>query len=508
MKNIKNNKYEIIIQAGGRGSRLRHYTWNKPKCLVSYEGKPVIFHIFEKFKNSNFHIIADYQVDQIRKYFKINPPKINIKIYNTKDKGTCAGIKDVLDNLNQKDKIIIVWSDLIIEKVPFFKKSPTIVTTSSFTCRWGIKNKKMSEKTSTNNGIPGIFYFKNKSSLKYIPKSGEFVKWCSTNIKNFYTKKINAIKELGDFSTVEDSYNKIGYGRYFNKIKITNKYVIKKSIDKNYDHLIKKELKWYDEVLKLGYKDIPKIYNHKNFKMEKINGLHLFQYENLEKKKFYRIIENILSSLNNLHTKKELASNVKDLKNVYINKTLDRLKSVSKIIPNFSSTESFTINGLKCKNYLHKKNIKIFNQIENQLYNDKFNSIHGDPTLSNILIKKNLKPVFFDPRGYFANNANIFGDRFYDFSKIYYSLIGNYDLFNRRKFKLYVDNYSIEIMMDNIYPDGAEKIFKSHFKKDIKKIEIIHALIWLSLSGYVKDDIDSILASFYNGIYWMNKALK
>ena len=51
-----NKKYEIIVQAGGRGSRLRHFTWNKPKCLVSFEGKPVIFHIFEQFKNSNFHI--------------------------------------------------------------------------------------------------------------------------------------------------------------------------------------------------------------------------------------------------------------------------------------------------------------------------------------------------------------------------------------------------------------------------------------------------------------------
>ena len=163
---------------------------------------------------------------------------------------------------------------------------------------------------------------------------------------------------------------------------------------------------------------------------------------------------------------------------------------------------------MKCKNFLHSKNVKIFNQINDSLYNKKFNSIHGDPTLSNILIKSNLKPIFFDPRGYFANNANILGDRFYDFSKVYYSLVGNYDLFNRRKFKLYVDNYSVEIMMDKIYPEGAEEIFQSHFKRNINKIEIIHSLIWLSLSGYVKDDIDSILASFYNGIYWMNKALK
>ena len=53
---IINNKkkYEIIIQAGGRGSRLRHFTWNKPKCLVSFEGKPVIFHLFEKFKDPIF----------------------------------------------------------------------------------------------------------------------------------------------------------------------------------------------------------------------------------------------------------------------------------------------------------------------------------------------------------------------------------------------------------------------------------------------------------------------
>ena len=50
----KKKKYEIIIQAGGRGSRLRHFTWNKPKCLVSYEGKPVIFHYLTNIKNLIF----------------------------------------------------------------------------------------------------------------------------------------------------------------------------------------------------------------------------------------------------------------------------------------------------------------------------------------------------------------------------------------------------------------------------------------------------------------------
>ena len=333
----KNYKYEVIVQAGGRGSRLRHYTWNKPKCLVSYEGKPVIFHIFNQFKNSNFHIIADYQIDKIKKYFKINPPGENYRIYNTKEKGTCSGIKNVLSNLEKNKKIIILWSDLIISKIPIFKKNPTIVTTSSFTCRWSIKKGKLVEEASANTGIPGIFYFKNKNLLKKIPRSGEFVKWYSLNIKTFHNLQINTLKELGDFSTIENSYNKIGYGRYFNKINISKNYVIKKAVDSNYNHLIHKELSWYNQVLKIGYKDIPKIFSKNPFKMEKINGKHLFQFKDLNSKKFNKIIENIFLSLTNLHSKREDNSNAAELKEVYINKTLSRLKSVSKIIPNHDS---------------------------------------------------------------------------------------------------------------------------------------------------------------------------
>ena len=504
---MNKQKFEVIIQAGGRGSRLRHYTWNKPKCLVSYEGKPVIFHIFDYLVNSKFHIIADYQVDKIQKYFAISPPEVNYKIHKTKHKGTCAGIKDALKSIDENKKILIIWSDLIIDKLPVFKKSPNIISTSSFPCRWSIKNNKMIEQTSSKKGIPGIFYFKDKKILKKIPSSGEFVKWCSQNIKNFYSSRIINLKELGDFSTIESSYNKIGYGRYFNKIKINKNSVLKKSIDKNYNHLISNEQNWYSEVSKLNFKDIPKIYSNRPYKMEKINGKHFFELENLNKSNVEKALDNIITSLASLHKKKEIKSIKEDIENVYIKKTLNRLKSVSRIIPNFSSADTFTINGKKCKNFLHKKNIKIFKDISNYLYVDKFCPIHGDPTFSNILIKKDFKPIFIDPRGYFSNEMNIFGDSLYDYSKIYYSLIGNYDSFNRRKFKLYIDNYSVEIMMDEIYPKESKDIFKSNLRNKMKNIEIIHSLIWLSLSGYVKDDIDSILASFYNGIYWLNRAL-
>ena len=133
MKN-KGKNIDVIIQAGGRGSRLRHYTWNKPKCLVSHNGKPLIYHLFDYLIDANFHIIADYQVNKIKKYFLISPPKINYKIYNAKETGTCSGIKDVIKNVDKKNKIILVWSDLIIKDLPNIQKTPAIITTSSFMC--------------------------------------------------------------------------------------------------------------------------------------------------------------------------------------------------------------------------------------------------------------------------------------------------------------------------------------------------------------------------------------
>ena len=36
----------IIVQAGGKGTRLEHLTLNKPKCLVPIQNKPMIFHLF------------------------------------------------------------------------------------------------------------------------------------------------------------------------------------------------------------------------------------------------------------------------------------------------------------------------------------------------------------------------------------------------------------------------------------------------------------------------------
>jgi hypothetical protein len=59
-----------------------------------------------------------------------------------------------------------------------------------------------------------------------------------------------------------------------------------------------------------------------------------------------------------------------------------------------------------------------------------------------------------------------------------------------------------------LFDDIAKEIFQEYFKDNFYKIKILHGLIWLSLSGYVKDDVDSIIASFYLGLYYLEEGLE
>ena len=56
----------IIVQAGGRGSRLETLTTNKPKALVPVDNKPMIFHLFNKYPKAKFNIISDYKKDVLK----------------------------------------------------------------------------------------------------------------------------------------------------------------------------------------------------------------------------------------------------------------------------------------------------------------------------------------------------------------------------------------------------------------------------------------------------------
>ena len=42
----------IIVQAGGKGTRLKHLTQNKPKALVPVGNLPMLFYLFGRYPDT------------------------------------------------------------------------------------------------------------------------------------------------------------------------------------------------------------------------------------------------------------------------------------------------------------------------------------------------------------------------------------------------------------------------------------------------------------------------
>ena len=60
----------IIVQAGGKGSRMQILTRNKPKALVPVNNLPMIFHLFRKYPEKKFIVIGDYKYDVLEHYLR------------------------------------------------------------------------------------------------------------------------------------------------------------------------------------------------------------------------------------------------------------------------------------------------------------------------------------------------------------------------------------------------------------------------------------------------------
>ena len=104
----------IIIQAGGKGTRLEGLTKNKPKCLVPYDNAPLIFHLFRKFPQAKFTIIADYKIEILQKYLAIFAKNYNYKILNAKGEGTISGLGEAIRDFDENEPFMVIWCDLIL----------------------------------------------------------------------------------------------------------------------------------------------------------------------------------------------------------------------------------------------------------------------------------------------------------------------------------------------------------------------------------------------------------
>lgn len=203
------------------------------------------------------------------------------------------------------------------------------------------------------------------------------------------------------------------------------------------------------------------------------------------------------------------------LEEMYLTKTLQRFEKMKKDERFVTFFESpIVVNG---KRYLPLNEIIIVLEkaIPEMLYDvDTFNIIHGDLCFANIMVDSNFSFIkVIDPRGKFGI-YDIYGDFRYELAKLFHSVDGKYDFIIKDLFDLdynseeaYI-NYRIQ---DRKREFDLYKVFLSTFAteidSDLKKIELIEALLFLSMIPLHGESIRHQMVMLGTGLEILNRVI-
>lgn len=306
-----------------------------------------------------------------------------------------------------------------------------------------------------------------------------------------------------EFGLLEE-YNKLAQKkcRPFNRITIKGDKIIKEAVDLQGQKLAARECAWYEKAKENKIQVLPHIYSTNPLEMEYIKGKNIYECQlSYEDKK--GILEKLISALHQLHQSDSIVSDSFSIKEAYYHKTMERLKKIEDLVP-FARERTIRVNGKECRNvYFHKRELE--KKLE-QLTCTRFHFIHGDCTFSNLMLRQDGTPVLIDPRGYFGF-TEFYGDIRYDWAKLYYSIVGNYDPFNLKNFRLEIGENEVFLQIQSNHWEDMERDFFDLTGADEYEIKLLHAVIWLSLTTYAWQDYDSICGAFYNGLYYLEDVL-
>ena len=197
----------------------------------------------------------------------------------------------------------------------------------------------------------------------------------------------------------------------------------------------------------------PKIYNitENKITLENIEGVN-FSYLYTNKLLKTEDLDRLMSSLKQLHKSQFQITPV----NIYQN-YLDKLNE------RYLENKEFYTNILNSKQIYTTLSSLLLDYTQGQK-----GVIHGDPVFTNIFqTKTDIK--FIDMRGKLGDELSIYGDIYYDFSKVYQSLLGYDFILN-------------DIELDNVYVDKLIKHFESHFSlEELNNIKLITASLFFTL---------------------------
>lgn len=222
---ISNNALEgidVIIMAGGKGTRLYPYTKILPKPLVPIGDVPIlerIFNRFHKYGINRFYLTVNYKKEMIKAYFAdVHPPYEIIYVEEDKPLGTAGSIQ-LIDKKFDKP-VIVTNCDTLIEtdynKIVAhhkrFHNDITIVSSlKNTTIPYGVIYSdgkgivtSMEEKPQLSNFINTGMYIINPEFLGWIPENEFF------HMTHLVQKMMEKGKKVGMYPISENSFWDMG----------------------------------------------------------------------------------------------------------------------------------------------------------------------------------------------------------------------------------------------------------------------------------------------------------
>lgn len=538
MKNLENK--QLIILMAGKGSRLYPLTFGFPKCLLSVKQKPAIYNMLVP--------LIKQGLKDITIVVNLENRKLLADFFNNSFSNLDLTINYIIqDEANGPAGALKLTKDYIVKPTILLLGDTLCSYPKNYDYSWiGIKDvcedekskycmidtdkennitdiiDKPNEEIDTNKAAIGIYYFKNYKLLKEVldmPISKKLGEYQLSSYFKLYKKKeilkseaINDWQDIGTLNGYMETNRKSFNCRNFNSLYLDEYGVIYKKSDYNG---INSEMKWFGSIEGTGFeKLVPKIYKNGNsteYGIEYYDYLTLSEYityyplSDYSKKEMFNAV---LKTLLKIYKRNIVYKNNFDnlFKKMLIDKTYQRINEWNR--KDLLNMETLVINNKEYKGLFSSLN-KLLPYIE-QICSDTRNYttvIHGDVAFTNILFSpRTLNFKLIDARGNFGVDT-IYGDYRYDLAKLRHCYHGRYDeivndLFEIKEdgkisFKFYrsIDYTLYDNLMEN---NGI----------DINDIELIEALLFISMIPLHNDYPDRQLAFFCQGITLLNHQIE
>jgi len=538
------SKTQLIILAAGK-ARYNYFPLkgNTSNTMVPINGKPIIWWILNSLKSDSLFfpiiIVVDAHDTLTQSYLsQLNVPLVIAPV--TESKSILHSLDAGLQKADIQKSTAILLGDTLFQEPLLTDTDLVYVHPVNQASRWCIVKSNLDNQIETlldkpteplNNplALSGYYHFLNTSA--FIKANQDAIsrneKELSAPISTYaLSNPIRIHHSLAwlDFGNPDHcvrSKHQLLQSRSFNRVSVNNQTntITKKS--KNISKL-KAELNWFQSLPTPLSIFTPRIINHGEdldefFIEQEFYGYYtlseLFLFSDLDEAYWETILERILDSYQ-LFRNYTIPANQDSLKEIYHNKTFERLNQLKKQSPSWESQ-------LESKNTIYINSIPQFsiksleNWIETKLdlllHLKTFSIIHGDLCFSNILFDLNGHIAkFIDPRGNFGQET-IYGDSRYDMAKLRHSIHGKYDFIVNDLFEISeLENAHFEF---KFFQDAQNKksivdAFDSMLLNNgyqLQEIEFIEALLFLSMIPLHNDNQQRQLGMYLTALQIFNK---